>query len=436
MNWHWINLVEWALGLLVLLFVGGCVVACEFALVALRYGPEPEGAGELRRHRGLARMIENSDRTARLLRFSKSGCTIALGILLVPAVQQLLARTEWTWDPTEWVVGLLAFALAVAGHYLLVELLPRGLALAKPVPTLRLTYPVVTTLGLLLWPVLLTLRRMREGLFAFFRLELKDDLNPLDVEVQIRALGEDTPVLSKTIRSIISRALQLRDLTLADVLLPRNQVMIFDLHDEVQANLELARKTGHTRFPLCEGDLDHCVGIIHVKDLFRHRGKAESIQLQRLRRNIISFGEDEPLEKAFERMLRQKVHMALVRDEFGGALGVITLEQILEVLVGEIQDEFDSEEQQILNIGPGRYKVSGLAALHDLESTLGLEMENQDVATFGGLVTAELGRFPENGESLRIGRMDIVIKKVEGTRIVSAQITLRPEEEEESESVD
>ena len=131
-----------------------------------------------------------------------------------------------------------------------------------------------------------------------------------------------------------------------DILLPRNQAVIYDLGEDVGTNLKVMKDAGHTRFPLCNGDLDNCVGIIHIKDIFRCSGDRVGSPLA-LKRSISQFPQETPLEEALQRMLRAKFHMALVTDEFGRVIGLVTLETILESLVGDIQDEFDSDEEQL-----------------------------------------------------------------------------------------
>ena len=165
-----------------------------------------------------------------------------------------------------------------------------------------------------------------------------------------------------------------------------------DLNEDIKVNLERMKAAGHTRFPLCRGSLDDCVGMIHIKDIFRWREPVSGIDLFKLKRSIATFSLETPLEEAMERMLRAKFHMALVVDEFGGVVGVITLESIIEEMVGEIQDEFDSEETQITALSGGEFRILGLTPLHEVEEELGVTLGNDEVSTFGGLVTGELGR--------------------------------------------
>ncbi len=235
--------------------------------------------------------------------------------------------------------------------------------------------------------------------------------------------GEDQPKLTPITERIASKSLQLSEIAVFDILLPRNQVQIFDLEDDLKENIEIARKTGHTRFPLCNGDLDQCLGIIHIKDIFRSRKPIESLGLQTLVRPILRFEQEMMLDKALQILLGKRAHMALVEDEFGGVLGVLTLERILEEMVGEIQDEFDKEDRLIIPLRKDFYQISGLAPLHEVEDQLGVSnLENDEVSSFGGLITYQLGHIPNPGDTLEIGPLVIRIKETEETRIISAEV--------------
>jgi CBS domain containing-hemolysin-like protein len=183
------------------------------------------------------------------------------------------------------------------------------------------------------------------------------------------------------------------------------------------------KDAGHTRFPLCHGDLDNCVGIIHIKDIFRWSGDPDRLDPIGLKRSISEFSQETPLEEALQRMLRAKFHMALVTDEFGRVIGLVTLETILESLVGDIQDEFDSDEELVVPLPePDTFKVSGLTPLHDIEQALGLEINNDDVSTIGGLVSAQFGYIPNIGEVLVASGMRITVVEVDERRVISVQV--------------
>ena len=220
--------------------------------------------------------------------------------------------------------------------------------------------------------------------------------------------------------SILSNAMDLRKRVAHDIMIPRNQLSFFDTEDSIEENLSVARETGHTRFPVCEGDLDRCIGIVHIKDVFRTGKSTQEIELHQLKRPISRFSTDEPLEAVLQEFLKQKQHFALLIDEFGGAVGAVTLEDVLEELVGEIQDEFDLDREMISQLGEKSFLIDGLTPLHDVAEEIGVELESEEVSTFGGFITLKLGRMPHLNEVFTIDRLQVTVGNVDDRRVIAA----------------
>ncbi|ADE55449.1 hemolysin family protein [Coraliomargarita akajimensis] len=406
------------------LWLHAYLVMCEISLVKVRYGEVGDAdVVHLRKRRGIARLMDEGDQTGRLVRFSKTLCTVTIGLLLIPLVSDVFRVVEPDVVLGRWLVLVVAFACAVFVHFFFAEIVPRGLAMKDPVRTLERSYGVLVVFHIFTFPAMLFFRRVKRVLYAKLGVGLEDELNPLDVDVQIRALGEDSHQLSPVLRKIVDRTMQMQELVVHDVLLPRSQVVIYDLDVDWRTNLNEMKDAGHTRFPLCRGDLDDCVGIIHIKDIFRWKEGVELLDPVKLARNHAQFRFDTPLEEALQRMLRARFHMALVADEFGGIVGVVTLESILEELVGDIQDEFDREEEQVVPLRePDTFKISGLTPIHDVEEQLNIEIETDEVSTIAGLVMGELGHIPVQGEVVTAHGMEITALEVDERRVITVQV--------------
>lgn len=253
------------------------------------------------------------------------------------------------------------------------------------------------------------------------KIEVADEKNEL--ADHIRTLSRESTTLDPEVFEIVGNTLEMGHLHVRDVLVPRNQVQVLDCQDSIEENLQIVRTCGHTRLPICEGDLDHCIGIIHVKYACRLLIEGKKIDLRKLSKAPALVSTDDPLPVALKKMMRWKIHMALVRDEFGGIDGVITLEDILEEVVGEIQDEFDAEENTVQKSGAGKWKVSGLSPVHELPEELGVE-EEEELTSFGGLITKELGRIPEVGEILKLKNLQITILEADETRVQLTEVKL------------
>lgn len=420
-----------------LLSLNALFVATEFSLVKLRFTRfGTEVLERARQNRMVARMLDQMGTTLKVVRLGVTACTIGLGFVLLPLTLDALNASEGAMGI--WKVRgafLISFVVAVALHFVIGELVPRAIALQYPVQSLKVTTWPVHVIGFLVAPFLAILNLASDLVLRLLNLNSRLDLNLIDVEAQIRSQitdGEDMPLLAE---KMLQNVMELRKRVAQDILLPRNQIQFIDLDDDLPMNIALTRRTGHTRFPLCEGDLDHCIGLIHIKDIFRSSRIDEQIDLRAIRREILRFPADEPLENVLQRFLRQKSHFALVTDEFGGTVGAITLEDILEELVGEIQDEFDREEALIQQLEDNRFEVDGLTPVHDVSDVLEIPIDADDVSTFGGLITSELGRIPLANETVVLGRLQILVREVDERRVLKTEVlVLAPPEAVEDDS--
>jgi CBS domain containing-hemolysin-like protein len=171
-----------------------------------------------------------------------------------------------------------------------------------------------------------------------------------------------------------------------------------------------------SRYTLCRGHLDNTVGLIHVKELVPMMRDPHP-DLMRIKRELIPVPEMMPLEKLLNLFLTRHVHLAVVVDEFGGTVGMVTLENILEELVGDIQDEFDTDKEEFRKINENEFTVDGGLGLYELRDAAGLELENADVSTIGGYVTHLLGHLPKTGEQVKIDHYLVTISQADGRRV-------------------
>lgn len=410
---------------LILLLMHGLLASCELSLFKLRYARLPEDwRAVLEQLPSLAPLLRETERAMRAIRFGQAATLVCLGILWVPLLANEFAYLETAWFGSPKVLSwFVAIFLVLMLHHIIGEVLPRALGLAYPVAILRLSGALLVVFEWLTRPFHGGVHRMSRLIWRVTTRNRKwPSLDALGFEAQLEAFGEQDS--GQVLKQIVRNAVRLRELEVSDVLLPRNQVKYFNLRESVQDNLKMARETGHTRFPLCLGDLDHCIGLIHIKDLFRYTGDLDRIDLRKIRRDIIRIGLDEPLERALSKLLVHKMHMALVIDEFRGTEGVLTLERILEQLVGEIQDEFDQEEEVLIRAvqADGTALVSGLTPIHDLETAFEVEIKNEAVSTLGGLITSEIGRIPEKGEVLEVEGLVVTVTEVDDTRVIEARV--------------
>src|SRR5207249_2583659 len=200
------------------------------------------------------------------------------------------------------------------------------------------------------------------------------------------------------------------------IMTPRGEVVYLDLEDSFETNVKKAIESRHTRFPLCRENLDNTIGLIHIKELVPMMRDPHP-DLMRIKRELIPVPEMMSLEKLLNLFLSKHAHLAIVVDEFGGTVGMVTLENVLEELVGDIQDEFDSEKEEFRKINENEFVVDGALGLYELRDTAGLELNSADVSTIGGYVTHLLGHLPKQGEQVKIDNYLVTISQTDGRRV-------------------
>ena len=419
------ELILFGLAILVLLGMNAVFVATEFSLMKMRFTRFGTGKmDELKESKPVADLLENMSSSLKILRLGITLSTIVLGILFVPLVYAGLASQEWFGGHPLGMAIVSGIVFSVSIGFVFCELIPRSIAMQAPIRTLQFTVPFVRIFQFIAQPLSNLYNGVSRIVLKGLRLDADSDLNLIDVESQIRSIVSNGDELPEVTESILNNVMDLRKRVAHDIMIPRNQLKFFDVEDSPDENLKVARETGHTRFPVCEGDLDQCVGIVHIKDVFRIGKSSEEIDLNEVKRPIARFSMDEPLESVLQGFLKQKQHFALLIDEFGGTVGAVTLEDVLEELVGEIQDEFDRDREMISKLSEDSYLVDGLTPLHDVSQEIGVELESEEVSTFGGFITVKLGRLPRLNEVFTIGNLEITAGSMDDKRVIAASINV------------
>jgi len=245
----------------------------------------------------------------------------------------------------------------------------------------------------------------------------------------------DSEEVTKTEKEILINALELNDLCVKEVMLPRSEAVALDLERGFEENLAIAVRTKHTRFPLVRGHFDSTVGIIHIKDILRIVND-ESPDLMKIRRELKVVPETMPLDGLLEFFLREKAHLAMVVDEYGDSAGLVFMDNIMEELVGDIQDEFDNDEVGYTQVNKDEFVVEGSFSMHELEGVLGdFELDVSEVTTIGGYITQQLERLPKPGEGIRIDGYEAKVTSTDERRVGQVHFR-RLSEEEIAESVE
>jgi CBS domain containing-hemolysin-like protein len=187
--------------------------------------------------------------------------------------------------------------------------------------------------------------------------------------------------------------------------------------------VDLAVEAGHSRVPIYDGSIDRVTGIFYLKDSLRYlRDGRREIRVAEIMRPAYFVPESKKVDELLREMQKRRVHLAIVVDEYGGTAGMVTIEDILEEIVGEIQDEFDPEEVLVEHLSDSETIVDATMTLDDVNDALSVQLEEEDVDTLGGLVYAKLGRVPEEGDAVEVGNVRLVVHEVEGNRITRVRV--------------
>jgi CBS domain containing-hemolysin-like protein len=320
----------------------------------------------------------------------------------------------------------IAFSIITYLQIVLGELAPKSLAIRKAVPVALWVSRPLDWFYTLLRPVIWFLN---ENANWFLRHVLKvepvgkHELAHSEEELRvILSKSEEANEVTSLGKEIFMNALDLKNLVVSDIMTPRGEVVFLDLNEPSESQIQLAIESRHTRFPLCKGHLDEAVGLVHIKDLLA-QARSGKYDFLAVCRDLPHVPDTMPLEKLLRFFLSKKGHMAVAVDEYGGAVGIVTLDNVLEELVGSIHDEFDvDEEAEVHRISDQEFDVEGAMALYELSEVLGMELDNSEVSTIGGLITARLGRIPSPGEQISIGSYIATVKKSDSRRVLRVHL--------------
>ena len=250
----------------------------------------------------------------------------------------------------------------------------------------------------------------------------------LVTEEEIRALvetGQAQGVLEPKEREMISSIFELGEKEVREVMIPRTDLVALDVTTPIRQVLDEITRIGHSRLPVYEGSADEIVGILYVKDLFRKLARGErELELRRLLRPVHFVPETKKVDDLLREMQRDKMHLVIVVDEYGGTAGLVTMEDIVEEIVGEIRDEYDVEQELVLPVSENEAVMDARVPFEDVRETFDLDVApSEDYDTLGGFITNQLGRFPRAGEQVEAAGVRFVVETVEGRRIRRVRVT-------------
>jgi magnesium and cobalt exporter, CNNM family len=420
---------------LLLVGLNGFFVAVEFGIARLRRTQAEELAHEGRPgSKAVLHAVDHIDSYLSACQLGITICSLGLGALGEPAFHDLL---EPILGDTAEIAGIglasaLSFAIITTLHVVVGELAPKSAAIARTSPIVLALTPPMRLFYLLTKPVV-------DGLNGLGNLVLKPFGVPPASEAGHQPHSEDElrlllressrqGTIGQEEQELSEAALVFGDLRAREVMRPRAEVAYVLTTDSPRHVAERVIETGHTRLPLCEpaGALDAAVGVLNAKDLLPVgvRGEAH-VDLRSIARPIAHVSESSRVDRVLREMRRERRHLGLVHDEHGTVVGLITLEDILEEIVGEIEDEFDPERQDAIRVDGDTILIDGAAPAREVAERLGFELEGHHETTIGGYLSEELGRVPRPGEEVALHERRFKVLGVDGTLVTELALVDR-----------
>ena len=452
-----------------LVAINGFFVAAEFAAVGARTShidatAEQSVLAQLSRH-----VKERLDLYLSSCQLGVTLASLGLGAVTEPLIagllDPLLSRLHVPPHDLFGIALAVAMGISTALHIVIGEQAPKNWAIQFSDRALPLLAGPLIVFTYVFFPVIWLLNAVTHAVLRLTGVPTRVGAHGTlpHTEEELKALlfqAVAKGVIPKLRGSLLASAFAFEDLKVRQIMVPRTHVDFLVIGQPIGDLLRVVQKSAFTRLPVCDGDLDHVIGLIHIKDLFAHLnlvagklrftddktpegeaiaiadGKPGSevhvigsgqINLRSILREVLFVPELTPVPKVLRQFQTSHVHLAVVVDEYGSTVGIVTLEDVLEEIVGEIEDEFDPVKRTDFVAEGGGYKVSGIYPLHDLRDRLNVgELEGEGVDTIGGYVVQQLGRWPRTGDTAAVGNYTAKVLSVQQKRVGQLLLTPTP----------
>ncbi|MDH3761059.1 MAG: hemolysin family protein [Gammaproteobacteria bacterium] len=420
-----------------LLAANGFFVAAEFALVKARGFRIESASNEGNAAAQLTLRIQaNLESYLAACQLGITMASLGLGWVGEPAVAAILeplfrdlGMSEAMLHTSAFIVGFLIFSSL---HIVIGEQVPKTLAIRKAEPVSIWTAYPLHLCYMMVWPLNWLLSRATSLILSFFNV---DEVSHVEVftgdEIKgMVATSKEHGEIHERQATMLHNLFEFDHRRVGRIMIPTHSVHLLDITGDPKVNMEIIRVTNHSRFPMVNGDKDDLlIGVVLAKDIHRAMLNGEDEpwkNLEKFRRSAMIVPESQHIAKLFDLMRVKRAHMACVVDEYGSFVGIVTLEDLLEEIVGEIEDETDEEKPNygILRLDDTSWDVDGMASLTDVQRIVGLEVGDEvDANTIGGLLLRRLSRMPEKGDVIDEAGYQLQVLEHDGRRVINVRVT-------------
>jgi putative hemolysin len=404
-----------------LILFAGLFVAAEIALISLRESQVKQMALKGKRGALVAKLASNPNR---LLAAAQVGVTVSgflsaalgaekLGEFVIPWLMDLgLSEKSATTTSLIGVTLIIAYISLVLG-----ELVPKRLALFRTEPIALWSALGVDVIANIFRPIIWLLSKSTDFVVRLFGIDPKEQREQMSEE-ELLDLVAGHAALTEEERDIVEEVFNASERQVHEVMVPRTEVDFIDGSLTISKAIALASEKSHSRYPVVRGSSDEVIGFIHVRDLIDPSLVNSQAKIQELSRSIMFLPGTKGILPALTEMRAQRQHLAIVLDEYGGTDGIVTMEDLVETLIGDIRDEYDGDEEDLAtSTRTGDFEVDGLISLEDLSEQAGVDIPDGPYETISGYVMHFLGRIPVEGDLLNVNGIRITVLSMEGKRV-------------------
>ena len=414
--------ILYLIGLLILIVLSAFFSGSETALMALdrlrlRHLAETDRPGAAR----LEAILEKPDRLLSTILIGNNLVNIAASVFATALLIEIFGEHG----------ELLTILILTPVLLVLAEVTPKTYAAQNPEKVSFVVIRPILACMYILTPLVTFVSGISGLLQKLFRAKtVKAVISEEEIKTII-SVGEQSGTVHEDKRRMLHGIFELSQIRVRDVMIPRTEVVGLDIEMPFPEILQLVQEAHHSRFPVYEEDLDSIVGIVHSKDILSYVHRPERFHIRKVARQPFFVPESQLIEALLQSFRERRVHLAIVVDEHGGVEGIVTLEDVIEEVFGEIADEYDIEEALIRKIGVGRYLVDGSASIKMVNNRFGRELPEEHVTTLAGYVLQLLDRIPAEGDQCRADDLLMVVRKMDGQKVETVELhfDLDPEEE-------
>lgn len=410
---------------LFLVLLNGFFVSAEFAMVKVRSTRIDTLLQEGNtRAKYAKRLVDNLDAYLSACQLGITLASLGLGWIGEPAIARLIEPVLADFGLSEAVIHTIAFAVAfsiiTALHIILGELAPKSLAIQKADSVTIWTSVPLIAFYKLMFPVIWVLNSLANRILRAVGIEVASEHEAAHTEEEIRILMEESHqqgYINQTELTYVDNIFDFAERHVKEVMIPRTDMVCLYAEDSFAVNLETALDEQLTRYPVCDPDKDNIIGFAHIKDLLAALAKGETPALKEMARDIMAVPETMPISNLLKLMQKKREQIAIVIDEYGGTAGLVTLEDILEEIVGEIQDEFDEERPVVEIRADNAHSVDGRLLIEEVNEVFGLDLDREEIDTLGGWMSTQVEMPPRVGQQVESAGYAFVVEEVDNMRI-------------------